>query len=334
MSHTLDAIQAKLAPKRLTDDAKGAAIETLDHVVEDVKEATLETVERVAEDVKTTAHELSELASVAAMEAVDHALDKLREALPDVNQQAQAIARETIDHALAEAKSAVRELGVDVRTAVRDATLGKVERMTTTTASTTKSAGSSTIATIKQNPGPAALTALGIGWLVLSGKRNAAHTQAGTSVQSSTVHDVSAVGGQVHAAASTASATVGDVAGQIGQTTSQVAGQAKDMASGVVGQTQQVTGKLTDQVAQTPNRLRHRIEENPVPLGILGMALGGAVAMMLPETQRERSVLGEARDSLVQTARSSTQSTMERAQGVIQQAGETLEQELKGEGAQ
>jgi hypothetical protein len=170
MSETLEAIQQKLAPERLTDDARDAAMETVDHVVEEAKEA---------------AQEWSELASVAAMEAVDHAMSKVKETFPDLSHQAQEAASQAVDHAIEEAKAAVRELGVQARASVRDATIGRVERMANTTSETSKYVGSTTIQTIKQNPGPAALTALGISWLLMSGRNSGTQTQTSPSYSSS-----------------------------------------------------------------------------------------------------------------------------------------------------
>jgi vacuolar-type H+-ATPase subunit H len=141
ISETLDAIQAKLQPDRLTEDAKEIAQETVDHLLQEGK---------------ATAQEVSEVASVAAMEAVDYATKKIQEILPDLTQQAQGAATEAVDHAIAEAKTAVRELGEQARAALRDATIGKVERMANTTTEKSKYVGSTTIERIKQNPGPAA----------------------------------------------------------------------------------------------------------------------------------------------------------------------------------
>ncbi len=54
---------------------------------------------------------------------------------------------------------------------VRDATVGRVQNMVHDARNTVSEAGSSTIDTIKTNPIPAALIAVGLGWLVVSGMR-------------------------------------------------------------------------------------------------------------------------------------------------------------------
>lgn len=357
MSETLDAIQAKLAPDRLTEDAKEAAIETVDHVVAEVR---------------STAQELSELASVAAMEAVDHALEKFKEAFPGLSQQAQEAAREAVDHALGEAKTtaqglselasvaameavdhaieeakaAVRDLGQQTKAAMRDATIGRVERMANTTSQTSKYVGSTTIQTIKQNPGPAALTALGVGWLVMNGKGSGSQSSAGQSSQSTLSSEGQLLEGmddQAPSKADQVQETAGDVAGQVQdgvstaatqvqETATQVASQVQDTVSGAAGHVKETAGNLATQAKQAPNRFRTMIETNPLPLGLLALALGGVAALSLPETQREHELLGEARDSLVDRAQAGAQTVMEKVQHVTEEVGETVEKEAKYQG--
>jgi len=365
MSETLDAIQAKLAPERLTDDAKDAAMETVDHVVDEVK---------------ATAQEWSELASVAAMEAVDHALEKVKEAFPDLSQQAQVAAREAVDHALVEAKAtaqewselasvaameavdhaieeaktAVRDLGHQTKAAVRDATIGRVERMANTTSETSKYVGSTTIQTIKQNPGPAALTALGVGWLVMNGRSSSGQGQTSQSTLSSESQLLEGMGDQVESKVGQAQETAGNAvgqaqdgissaAGQVQQTATEVAGQVQDTASevagqvqstikGAAGQVQETAGTLASTAKQAPSRLRQMIEDNPVSLGLLALALGGAVALAIPETQREHELLGGARDTLIDKAQTSAQNVIEKVQHVTEEVGETVEKEAKYQG--
>ncbi|MGI8405522.1 MAG: DUF3618 domain-containing protein [Thermomicrobiales bacterium] len=357
MSETLDAIQAKLAPDRLTEDAKDAAIETVDHVVAEVR---------------STAQELSELASVAAMEAVDHALEKFKEAFPGLSQQAQEAAREAVDHALGEAKTtaqglselasvaameavdhaieeaktAVRDLGQQTKAAMRDATIGRVERMANTTSQTSKYVGSTTIQTIKQNPGPAALTALGVGWLVMNGKGSGSQSSAGQSSQttlSSESQPLEGMGDQVPSKADQVQETAGDVAGQVQdgvstaatqvqETATQVASQVQDTVSGAAGHVKETAGSLATQAKQAPNRFRTMIGTNPLPLGLLALALGGVAALVMPETQREHELLGEARDSLIDRAQAGAQTVMEKVQHVTEEVGETVEKEAKYQG--
>lgn len=373
MSDTLEAIQAKLNPEQMTGDAKDAAIETADHVIDEAKTAVQEWTEAasvsameavdhalvkvrevlpdLSEQARESAREATELASVAAMEAVDHALLKIQEALPDLTQQAQDAAREAVDHAIDEAKVAVRELGVQTKAAIRDATIGKVERMANSTSETSKRTGSTVMQTIKQNPGPAALTALGASWLFLNGRSSATHSATSQSSPTSTGSTMSGMGdsvqsgvGQAQDAASNAAQHVQD---GVGAATDQVAQTATDVAGGVVqgaeavgsgvahGATSVASGvqntvtSAGSQAKQMPGRLRHMVEENPVRLGIVAAALGSVAALAVPETRRENQMLGEARDTMVGHAQSAAQSTLNQVQQVAGEVGDTVEKEAK-----
>jgi hypothetical protein len=348
MSETLEAIQAKLAPERLTEDAKETAIETVDHLVDEVK---------------TTAQELSEITSVAAMEAVDHALEKLREALPELREQLQSSARgaselasvaamEAVDHALAEAKAAVRDLGDQAKAAVRDATIGRVERMANTTTQSTKSMSTTIAQTVKQNPGPAALTALGVGWLVASGRSAGQTATASPSMSSDQstggiTDTASAAAGQVQETAGQAVDAAGQVLGSAADQASQAATGAAQAATGVAGSVAdgvvQGTGAVASTVQQTvvgagsqvkaaPSRLRQMVDENPMRLGVIAMAVGSLAALAFPGSQREQELLGGARDTLVDKAQTTAASTIEKVQQVAEEVGETVEKEARYQG--
>jgi hypothetical protein len=78
-----------------------------------------------------------------------------------------------------------------------------------------------------------------------------------------------------------------------------------------------------------PSRLRHMVEENPMRLGLVGVALGSAVALAVPETRRESQVLGAARDTVVERAQSTAQTTLQKVQHVAEEVGNTVEKEAK-----
>jgi ribosome recycling factor len=362
MSQTLEAIQEKLSPEQMTDDARDAAIETANRVIEDAKAAIQELTElasaatneavdnalvrlrEVLPDLNQQAQDsmrgASELASVAAMEAVDHALLKVREAMPDLTQHAQDAAKEAVDHAIEEAKSALRELAAQTRFAVRDATIGRVERMAHTTNETTKRTGSTVMETIKQNPGPAALTALGVSWLFMNGRSSGsrAHTIKVDSPSSNS--GGTGLGERVQAGTEQAKEKAGDVAHQVQDGVGTVTDGAVQGAEAVTSTLSQAAGTVASdvqstvagastQVKQMPSRLRHMVEANPVPLGLVGIALGSAVALAVPETRRENQLLGEARDTVVERAQSTAQDTLQKVQQVAGEVGETVEKEAK-----
>lgn len=335
MSETIEAIQERLAPERLTDEAKDVASD----VTEQAKDAALEAVDHAVQEAKAAAQEWGELARVAALEAIDHAVTKAQAALPAVGEQAKSIGQETVTHAIEEAKAAVRELGAQASATVRDATVGKVERMAHTTGQTTKSFSSRVITTVKQNPGPAALTGLGLSWLMVNGRSASTQRQTSPSVGSQMTgggdqvqEKAGQVAGQVQEKAGQVQGVAGDVVGHVQDTASTVADQAQETAGKVADQTQQTMSQLTGQVQQLPGRFQHMLDENPLAVGIVAVALGGAAALIIPETQREHQLMGEARDNLIDRAQTGAQDVVEKVQRVTEEAGEAVGKEARAQG--
>lgn len=347
MSSTIEQIQERLSPERVEDTAK--------EVTDDVKEAVLETVDHVIQEGRTTAEEFSEVARVAALETVDHTVEQLKALLPTVSEQAQQI----IDHAILEAKSAVRELTGQAKDAARDATIGKVERMAQTTSQkaeqltqstteTTRNASSSLITTIKQNPIPAALTGLGLGWLMMSGKGGGSSSQSfGTSTGSDkTVKEMTSDTGISYETPSAgprdygtqantadkAKDSVGKATDQAKDTASAVSDQAKETASAVTGQAKQTASTVGQQVAQISGRLRQTLQDKPLAVGMAAVAVGTAAGMAVPVSQRETQAFGESRDKLMEKAQSSAQDLVEKVQKVATEAGTAVDKEAKYQG--
>ena len=315
LSETIEAIQERLAPERITDQAIDAATE-------------------------------------ATVQARDAAL-------------------EVVDHAIEQAKAAIQELTDQARGAVRDATVGKVERMASKTGQSAQGFRSSVITTIKQNPGPAALTGLGLSWLFLSGRNAGAQGQStqytgyqttgpagyggysnyggyggqqGSQSGSGTVGQVagqvqSTVGSAVNQAQETvgdaavqARETVGQVAGQAQATAGQVVDQVQGAASQVPHQVQEAASQVTSQVQTLGSRVRQAVEQNPIPAGALAVVLGGVAGLAAPKTAREDQVLGEARDAVVSSAESTAQGVVQKVQRVAEEAEEAAEKEARYQG--
>jgi len=350
MSDTIEQIQDRLTPERMADEAK----ETASEVTDDIQEAVTETVDHVMKEVRTTAEEWSEIARVAALETVDHAIKEAKAALPTMSEQAQELAQATIDHAILEAKSAIRELGGQTRLAVREATIGKVERMAQTTGESTKSFSSTLVTRVKQNPGPAALAGLGIGWLMMSGTGSSPQGQSSASSVDQLKGKSDELSSQVKDSTNQAQDKLGDAAGQAqdaagkaldqaqdatGKAVDQVqnaAGtatdQTKQVASTVTEQTKQFSGKVSTQVQQLSARFRQTVDQKPLAAGAVAVAVGSAAALIVPVTPREQQLMGGTRDKLMDKAQIGAQGLVEKVQRVAEEAGEAAEKEAKYQG--
>jgi hypothetical protein len=70
------------------------------------------------------------------------------------------------------------------------------------------------------------------------------------------------------------------------------------------------------------------LRENPLAVGALGVGVGAAVGLAIPETAKEHEVMGEARDTSVEKA----QAAQERVQQVAQEAQSAAQQEAENQG--
>jgi ABC-type transporter Mla subunit MlaD len=103
----------------------------------------------------------------------EHAIDVLKEA----GEQARGIIREArtqagdvVHDATEQAKQVVQEATTQTKQAVHDATVGKAEKLINNASESARETGSSIWDTIRNNPIPAGLIGIGLGWLMMSGQ--------------------------------------------------------------------------------------------------------------------------------------------------------------------
>lgn len=268
-----------------------------------------------------------------------------------------------------QAKEQVKEQYYEAKEMVREATIGRVENMVSNASDTVTDAGSSVMETIRQNPIPAALVGVGLGWLFMNrrsstssrttrysgrggvrgerpyyedrpyyqerpyyeGQRSYGYNtgsygdqresggmmqqgrQAVGNVASSVTDRASNVASSVSDTASSVASTVSDrassVASTVSDTASTVASTVSDTASNVVDQAQYQAQRVED-------RFENTLQDNPLALGAIAIALGTAVGLALPQTERENQLMGEARDTLVERAQEVASDTFDKVQRV------------------
>ena len=213
---------------------------------------------------------------------------------------------------------------------VRDATIGRVEQMASNTGDAVQQTGGGIVETIRNNPIPAAMTAVGLYMLwrhrsTGNGNREWAH---GRYAGPSTRPDLYGRGGygvadggswqrpSERGAFDRARETATDAANSVGQTVSGAADSARQTATDVAGTASQVPQRATEVADHATSEFSRIIEENPLAAGAIALAAGAAAGLVLPTTQPERRYLGEARDRVV-----------ERAEGAAHQALDKVEEE-------
>jgi ElaB/YqjD/DUF883 family membrane-anchored ribosome-binding protein len=116
----------------------------------------------------------------------------------------------------------------------------------------------------------------------------------------------------------------------------ELADRAKDVASDVADRAQNVASSVADQTRVQAHRLQDQYQESPLAMGAVSLALGIAAGLALPATDREISLVGDARDRVVDRARGVARETKDKvehvAERVIDQAQTTAKQAAKEEG--
>lgn len=274
----------------------------------------------------------------------------------------------TTDQVIQQAKLAALEVAEQVtervKDSVREATIGRVEKMAYNMKETTRGASSSLLETVKANPVPAALIGLGVAWLLMnksdssSGGRSNSYSGERYSPDQRYDSDyrdyrsyrdyrdpqtyAQGQGNQARMGArfGAVASDVQDKAGQVANTVTEAADNVKGKAGEFVGRAQdqmgQFGGRVQDQAQTVMDKSQNMIEDNPLMVGALAVALGAAIGFILPVTERENEFMGEARDRLVSQAGEAAQDTLGKVQRVaseaLQAAQDTVKEEAKNQG--
>ena len=267
-----------------------------------------------------------------------------------------------------QAKEQVREQFYEAKEMVRDATIGRVENMMHSAGDTVNDARNTMMETIRQNPIPAALVGIGLGWLFMN-RQSTSSQRVQISGRGSIRGGQQYYGGQqqyggqqyyddrrgydnnyrpdyyadqrgggmyqgqgtgggtmdrARSAASNVAGSVSDsasnVASTVSSTASNVASSVSDTASNVASSVSDTASNFADQAQYQARRVEDRFETtlrtNPLAVGAIALALGTAVGLALPQTERENELMGETRDNLVERAQEVASDTMERVQRV------------------
>lgn len=358
MSRTVNAIEERLSPAHIKEQ------------IADVKESFVAQYHDAKEHIKED-----------IVNEVREAKDKVKEELRE--------AKDSIKEEIHEASHAVHEQFEHAKTAVHDATVGRVKHMVVDARETMSDAGSSMISTIRANPIPAAMVAVGLGWLAMSlarggsrrserryeldagydydgiggyepprtrrmiteGRRavgdavhnvgervaNAGHRVGETA--SNLGHRVGETANgmleSVEGAAHNASARIGELGSRATEGAAHLAHDARErathLAAGARDTGLRVARGAERQYHRAEETIEHSYEANPLAFGAVSLALGAAIGLALPHTQREDQWMGEHKDRLIRGAEGLAHEALHKVQ---EQASELASSGMGGESRQ
>ena len=234
----------------------------------------------------------------------------------------------------------------------RDATIGKAQEMASNVADTAKETGSTLMDTIRENPVPVALTAIGLGWLLWGARRKAAdrrderdywNARNGRYGQYDRYGRYSGYddryrngmyqprqdNGRMSQMADKVQDTAGRVGDQMQNAANKVGDQVQDAASTVADRAGDAADYAQWQAQRARSWLEQTWEDNPLLVAGAALAAGALIGLSVPETQMENQLMGDARDSLVEKAQGVAEDTVQKAQDTATKAAHQVENQAQ-----
>jgi ElaB/YqjD/DUF883 family membrane-anchored ribosome-binding protein len=182
---------------------------------------------------------------------------------------------------------------------------------------------------VRDNPMPVALVGVGIAWLMASGRSHAQPRirhqtydddidrmsdgqyadSGGTQGDKlrGVMDSVSEKGSEWRAQVERKGRNVADKASDLGHRISDKASAATDRARSVGNQTRDrvndISQRSQEQYYRAKDGVHHMVDEQPLMVGVLGLAIGALLGAALPGTRREDEMMGRTRDDLLDKAR-------------------------------
>ena len=216
-----------------------------------------------------------------------------------------------------------------VKENIRDATIGRVETMAQTAVDRVNDTRRTFTNTIRDNPIPAAMVGIGLGWLILNSRKQGSSTSARYTGRTTSARPYVTGGTEFAGPYAEPSAAYGAGEG-VTERAGAIAESVKDTAGQLADRAQNVAGTVAEQTRTQTRRLQDQFYDSPLAIGAATLAVGLATGLAVPATRKEAELVGDARDKLVDRVRDVARDTTERAKNVA----ERVVNEMEGEQTQ
>ena len=205
---------------------------------------------------------------------------------------------------------------------VREATIGRVEE-------TAKGMSDMVMETIKKNPIPAAMAGAG---LALLWKNKADANSNGRRYEAGRYTNAYGYGSAYPYQGSGQGGGIGDKAGEAASAVGSKVGDAAATVGGAastVGETAgQVTGEVIDRGQQAAQEVGWRVERfmqaSPLAVGAIAIGAGALIGALVPETEKEREMLGDASREVAGTVRDTVSEATSKAEQKVDEAERSM----------
>jgi gas vesicle protein len=239
----------------------------------------------------------------------------------------------------------------ELKSDIRDATIGKVENMAQQTAEMMSDAQRSLMQSIRENPIPVVMVGIGLGWMILNAsnrkkqmgndsqyddyQRRGARSgyDDGQSASSwSTMYDDQQsrdYDDQQSGTLDRAKNKASEVADSVKEKTSRIADRAQRKASEVGERAEEMASRVADETRTQTRRVEQAFQDNPLVIGAAALALGLAAGLAIPSTEKESELMGDTRDELVDKVRDVAEDTKSKVQQVAERVVDQAENTAK-----
>lgn len=329
MADTINAIQEKLKPQVLMDQAKEkiqeATMEAFDHARDSVKEATVGRVEQMVSDVTDTAKGTSSsIVELIKDNPVPAALAGLGIGWL-FRKGKSGTAQRTWDDGGYQARSyQAQEYG-------REQADYFAPRVMERSGQSRDMVGQ-VVDSIKENPLPAAVAGAGIGWMFMN-RNNSSGEYSGAGQYnrygSEPGNKLAQAKDKVGEVASRTGDKAGEIAGEAAEAAGEMAGKAADTAGEIAGNVADTTVRVTRQTGDRVGEFVRVVRENPLQAALAGLSIGWLLmrsnssgAQTLNSVQsRVGETVGQAGEAVGQAAGGAVESVGNVAEGAKNQAG-------------
>jgi ElaB/YqjD/DUF883 family membrane-anchored ribosome-binding protein len=224
-----------------------------------------------------------------------------------------------------------------VKETVREATIGKVERVMSSVGETIseatepalemagragnaiKEVGTTVADTFYKNPIPLALIGLGVGMLVMRGFRGQSYSSSSSQRLPQGRRSNYELGDVGQPRVQTQQSTGANALNQVKETASDLASRSTDALSNI-------GTEAKDSASAVSSRFQRMMHENPLAVGAVAVAAGTAIGLVLPSTQFESEYIGETGERLVERVEDVARDALGKVQDAAKQMAPEAQQ--------
>jgi len=296
MSETIDAIQERLSPRNLVEQAKDS-----------VREATVGKVKEMAHNVSDTASGMADTTMEAAGDLAERVKDNPWPA---------------VLLGLGAAWLFLRNGDGASRHYTQPVGARPVQRYP-------RRGDGGVVQVVRDNPLPAALAGIGVGMLAMKAREGSR-----SPYQAVPRNDWRRPSSHAGASSQPYYQDATGFTGQAGEQVADSYNRAKETVSNAAERAQEAAGesfeaaqqKVSEFSSQARDYSADMLNRNPLLVGAAALLAGAAVGLSLPETESENQFMGEAREGLVERAQEAAHAAVDKVKNVAGEASKNLGQ--------